>query len=228
MKKLCSITLDGEQLDYLLDIGKRSNSYLCVKDGVLTVRLPLNGSQRNAEEMILSHRDWIRQKLASSTDKSRLPQSFCDGESFALLGRQCTLQISRSESYREPELNENVLTVYVSPAMTDADAARLFSRYICELCEKRVKLAFDKYVPVLGLAPKKITLKKMTSRWGSCSSSGNISINIGVICFGQECIDYVVIHELCHLKHMNHGEEFWKLVSTCCPDYKAMREKMKH
>jgi hypothetical protein len=228
MKRLCSISLDGGQLDYLLDIGKRSNSYLCVKDGVVTVRLPLNGSQRNAEEMILSHKDWIREKLANSAEKSRLPQNFKDGEGFALLGRQCTLQIRQSDIYRKPLLEDGILTVFVSPTMTDSDAMRLFNVYIYELCEERVRLAFDKYVPILGLAPKKITLKKMTSRWGSCSSSGNISINVDVICFGQDCIDYVVVHELCHLKHMNHGEDFWKLVSTCCPDYKSLREKMKH
>ena len=108
------------------------------------------------------------------------------------------------------------------------DVRRLFRRFVYSLCEERVRLSFDKYTAKLGLYPKRVTFKKMVSRWGSCSVSGNISINVDVICFEQECIDYVVIHELCHLKHMDHGADFWALVSTCCPDYKRLRERMKH
>jgi hypothetical protein len=178
--------------------------------------------------MIISHKDWLSGKLSQSAEKLRMPKKFCSGEEFSLLGERCRLQIKTSESYRAPEHAGGELTVYISESMSEADAARLFERYICELCERCVKQAFDKYIPMVGAAPKKITIKRMTSRWGSCSSSGNISINTDVVCFEQECIDYVVIHELCHLKHMNHGEEFWKAVSVCCPNYKAIRERMKH
>lgn len=228
MKRLCSIDLDGANLDYLLDIGRRSNAYLNVKDGVVTVRLPLGGTKSDADRLILSHRDWLQSKLNAQSDRSRLPQSFENGENFSLLGQQCSLSIVESAEYKEPQLSDGVLTVYTGRGMTRADAERLFLRYINDLCEKRVRQAFDEYSPRLGLTPRRVTLKRMTSRWGSCSSNGNISINVGVICFEQECIDYVVIHELCHLKHMDHGEDFWRLVSTCCPDYKRLRDRMKH
>ena len=228
MKQLFTYTGQGESFDYLLDVGKRSRAYLSVKDGVLTVRLPYGGTRRTAEEFIGNSLDWIKKSLAVSEDRSHLPRGFTDGEDFALLGKKRSLKIAESPVYREPELSEEQLTVYVAPGSSRADAVRLSQRYIIELCEKRVRQAFDKYTVILGLHPKKITLKKMTSRWGSCSSNGNISINVDVICFAQECIDYVVVHELCHLKHMNHGTEFWKLVSTCCPDYKRLRETMKH
>lgn len=228
MKRLCSIDLGGKSLEYLLDIGRRSNAYLSVRDGIVTVRLPLGGTISDAERLILSHRAWLDNKLNAQSERSRLPQSFQNGESFSLLGDRCSLSIVESPEYREPELKDGVLTVYTAKGMTPADAERLFQRYITDLCEKRVKQAFDVYSPRLGLAPRRITLKRMTSRWGSCTSNGNISINVGVICFEQECIDYVVIHELCHLKHMDHGEDFWALVSTCCPDYKRLRDRMKH
>ena len=228
MKGLYTYTADGESFDYLLDVGKRSKAYLNVKDGVLTVRLPYGGTRQMAEEFIGKNIDWIKSKLVSSSERSHLPKCFTDGEDFALLGKRRSLRIEESPEYREPQLGEEVLTVYVPKGGTQADAIRQFRRYVCELCEKRVRQAFDTFIPRLGLAPKKITIKKMTSRWGSCSSGGNISINLDVICFSQECIDYVVVHELCHLKHMDNGEGFWKLVSTCCPDYKRLREIMKH
>lgn len=228
MKKLCSTELGGVKTDYMLDIGKRSNGYLCIKDGVITVRLPMTGSQRAAEEMLKAHESWIIEKLKQSEERSRMPQGFYSGENFSLLGRKRQLIIEHSAEYREPLLTENALTVYISPQMRESDSGRLFMCYAAALCEKCVKAAFDKYSPILGLYPKKVTLKKMTSRWGSCSSNGSISINVDVVCFEQKCIDYVVVHELCHLKHMNHGEEFWRLVASCCPDYKALRERMKH
>ena len=228
MKNLYSYTLGGESFDYLLDVGKRSKAYLNVKDGVLTVRLPYGGTRQMAEEFIGKNLEWIKKHLTASEDKSHLPKGFTDGEDFALLGRRRRLRIEESPTYREPQLTDEVLTVYVPKGGTHADAVRQFSRYVCELCETRVNQAFETYIPRLGLRPKKITIKRMTSRWGSCSAGGNIAINLDLICFSQECIDYVVVHELCHLKHMNHGEDFWRLVATCCPDYKQLRDVMKH
>lgn len=228
MKTLCSTTLDGRELEYLLDIGRRSNAYLSVKDGVLTVRLPYGGTPQRAEALIIEHSEWLKEKLESSKDRSRLPEEFSDGESFSLLGTKRQLRIAESDEYREPLLTDDSLTIFIHEGMGAEDVRRLFRRFVYSLCEERVRLSFDKYTAKLGLYPKRVTFKKMVSRWGSCSVSGNISINVDVICFEQECIDYVVIHELCHLKHMDHGADFWALVSTCCPDYKRLRERMKH
>lgn len=228
MTTICSITLDEREIEYLLDIGKRSKAYLVVKDGIVTVRLPYNGNKSMAEELLRSNSDWIFKKLDSSKDKSRLPEIFSDGESFSLLGKKRRLTVCESPEYREPQLFDDELVIYSQRSMTTEDVRRLFLRYVYGICEERVKEAFKKYTEVLGLYPRRVTFKDMVSRWGSCSSNGNISINVKVVCFEQECIDYVVVHELCHLKYMNHGEDFWELVSTCCPDYKRLRDRMKH
>lgn len=222
------MTLDGKELEYLLDVGRRSNAYLSVKDGVLTVRLPYGGTPQRAEALIREHGQWLKEKLESSKDRSRLPEEFSDGESFSLLGEKRRLCIAESAEYREPELSGDTLTIYIHEGMGGEDVRRLFHRYVYDLCEQRVRQAFDIYSERLSLYPKRVTFKKMISRWGSCSVSGNISINVDVVCFEQECIDYVVIHELCHLKHMDHSADFWALVATCCPDYKRLRERMKH
>ncbi len=228
MKALYTYNNGGDSFDYLLDVGKRSKAYLSVKDGVLTVRLPFGGTRKAAEDFIGRNIGWVKKSLENAEERSHLPKGFTDGEDFSLLGKRRRLRIEESPEYREPVLTEDELTVFVPNGGSRSDAVRQFSRYVCELCESRVKQAFDEYIPRLGLHPKKITIKRMTSRWGSCSSGGNISINLDLICFAQECIDYVVVHELCHLKHMNHGADFWRLVATCCPDYKRLREIMKH
>lgn len=217
--------------EYILDTGKRSGSYLSVKDGRLFVRLPLGMTESDALRLIAQHEDWILKKLSDSAENAAnrplLPESFTDGEEFCLLGKKRKLRYVQTMRYKEPLLTDREVCVFVGRNMTQEDRARLAAEYLTSLCEDRIRQAFDKYSPVLGLYPEKITIKKMTSRWGSCSSSGNISMNLNLICFDQRCIDYVAVHELCHLKHMNHSKEFWGLVSTCIPDYKEIREIMK-
>ena len=72
-----------------------------------------------------------------------------------------------------------------------------------------------------------IKVKNMSSRWGSCSKKGNLNFNIKLLSLTEKQCDYVIVHELCHLKEFNHGENFWKLVSKTIPDYKIIRRSIK-
>jgi predicted metal-dependent hydrolase len=79
-----------------------------------------------------------------------------------------------------------------------------------------------------GFRFNKIVVRKQTSRWGSCSAKGNISLNYKLMKHSHEIIDYVIIHELCHLIHMNHSDKFWNLVGKYIPDYKNLRNALKN
>ncbi len=78
-----------------------------------------------------------------------------------------------------------------------------------------------------GLKPNRIRVKEIKYAWGSCSSNKNITINLKLIQYSEETIKYVILHELSHLKYMNHSKEFWNLVSTYMPDYKEIRKNLK-
>ena len=78
-----------------------------------------------------------------------------------------------------------------------------------------------------GLIPNKITIKEIKYAWGSCSSKKNITINLELIKYSQKAIRYVILHELCHIKHMNHSKEFWKLVEKYMPEYKEIQKEFK-
>ena len=90
-----------------------------------------------------------------------------------------------------------------------------------------IKVNVNKFSKSLDLYPKKVTIKKMKSAWGSCTSNKNISINKELMYYKKELIDYVIVHELSHLKYMNHSKDFWSLVGSILPDYKVLRKELK-
>lgn len=81
--------------------------------------------------------------------------------------------------------------------------------------------------PELKFRYRKISIRNQRGRWGSCSSSGNLNFNYKLIFHKPEVMDYVIIHELCHLKEMNHSKRYWALVERACPDYKKLEKELK-
>ena len=85
----------------------------------------------------------------------------------------------------------------------------------------------NKYGKSIGEFPNQVTIKNMKYAWGSCTSKRNIAINMKLARMKKEIIEYVVLHELCHLKYMNHSEDFWRLVEKNMPNYKKLRKELK-
>lgn len=78
-----------------------------------------------------------------------------------------------------------------------------------------------------GLCPNKIRIRDIKYAWGSCSANKNVTISYKLIYYSKDAIKYVILHELCHIKHMNHSKEFWDLVATYMPNYKEIRKELK-
>ena len=90
--------------------------------------------------------------------------------------------------------------------------------------DKKIKERVAKYQDKIGVKPNKVRVKKQKRRWGSCSSKGNLNINWRIIMAPMSIVDYIVVHELTHLKHSNHSQEFWQTVEAVIEDYQRRQE----
>lgn len=103
-----------------------------------------------------------------------------------------------------------------------ADDYKKFQFQAWELAHKRL----GHFNQIYGLRYKRVSIKKQTSRWGSCSKKGNLNFNYRIVFLPPELQDYLIVHELCHLKEMNHSHKFWAEVGKSIPEYKKLRKKL--
>lgn len=99
--------------------------------------------------------------------------------------------------------------------------------YTEEQFKEIVEKNSNELIKKTGLIPNKIRIRKIKYAWGSCSQNKNITINYNLIKYSEQAIKYVVLHELCHLKHMNHSKDFWNLVEKYMPEYKQAKKEFK-
>jgi len=124
-----------------------------------------------------------------------------------------------------PILKGNKLFLYAQKALIsfEDEYRRWLKERALEYIPVRAKELSEKH----NLNYNRITIRDQKSRWGSCSSKNNLSFNYKLMYFNNEIIDYVIVHELCHLREMNHSKEFWKIVEGIMPDYKTYKQQLK-
>ena len=183
----------------------------------------------------MSKSKWILNKLNELKNKEleNPPILLVNGDKIPYLGNYYTLNIYKKKSIIKCSLifKENKFIAEVPYNISSNDQyiklrELLVNWYLTEgsnLIKERISI----YSKKLNLYPESITLKEQKTSWGTCSSKGNIYINWKILLAPLDIIDYVLVHELCHLKHMNHSKEYWSLVSTIFPNYKEKRNYLK-
>lgn len=118
------------------------------------------------------------------------------------------------------ERKKNGTTIHISPEdLTEENIAQM---------KEKFRQKVEAYAKLMGVTYGRITVRNQKTRWGSCSSDGNLNFNFKLFFLPEHLMDYVVVHELSHRIHMNHSKDFWKVVATYCPDYKKCTQELKH
>ncbi len=241
-KKMTDLNPDSENTIFGMALQIHRKPYMrhlrfSVKpNGTVYVIAPLNRPFAQIQKELTEHKDWILKcNLGFQKVRDLFPSKrFVTGEIFPLLGEAFTLKLTSSD-FKKPFLQLDLDQLqFFYPEKWDLlqkkEKEVLLKKYLTDFYQTHAITHLNQRVRVLSeavkLFPKKIGFRNQKTRWGSCSSDSSITLNWKLVAFDQELVDYVIIHELCHIQHANHSKRFWTLVETHCPDYKRLNKQL--
>ena len=219
----------SKNLEYELVRSKIKNMYILIRNGKVIVKAPNNISENRIKDFINSKEEWINKKLKEFEKKSFKEKSYVSGEVFKVLGNDYTLNIEYGDFEKASvNLNNGYINICVSENCETVKIKELIEKMYYKIALMIVDKSVNMWKNILKIAPDVVVIKKLKTAWGKCNSKGKITINPDLMKYDQRVIDYVVLHEFCHLRYMNHSKDFWNMVSKYMPDYKLLRNELKN
>ena len=229
-----SIALQGHRVDYKL-VRRRGRRGVGLKvDGTgMTVAVSLSTPISAVEEMIGKNANWVLKKLDEWSHRRVVPQMWQTGTTLPFMGDALTLMLDvANDAVKRKTTVEQImghLFVRGHFAGNSTDVAAI-EKAVVAWYKKQALPHFAQraffFAKLHGLTPPRVFLSSANSRWGSCNSRREVRFSWRLIKARPALIDYVVCHELAHLRHMNHSVAFWQEVERMCPDYRALKSEL--
>lgn len=202
---------------------------LVVRPGGAELVIPESMSEAKAMEFLKGNRQWLEQKFREMAAREIVqPQPQCHEKQETLLfqGQEVPLTIQPAVGRKiRVEFNQGfIISVPDIPGTDSASLARTGLLSWAKIwLQAEVWDMVNTHGPRHGLLPREIRIKKMTTRWGSCGPRNDININVLLAFTPPAVLEYVVVHEICHIRHRNHSASFWNLVGNHLPEYSKQR-----
>lgn len=223
------IELKGKSIAYRVRTSQRAKR-ISVRYSLgrgLEVVYPPGLRQLGPEALLHERRDWILSAIDRFSDaQAKLPlRQYREGETFLFRGISYQLKLKRDSSRKRitVRLSDGDLELLLpEPAPEDHGERirRAVERFYREQAKGYLPPRVGELAVTHGFKYKNLRIKNQKTRWGSCSSKGNINLNLRLMMAPDAAIDYVIIHELCHLRELNHNQAFWAHVELHCPDFR--------
>lgn len=221
--KLNHLVIDDRQIEIRKQVQGRRRTRVMLSyhpDGILFIDAPRNTTERALRIIIFRHEWWLRKEIQKCKAGSHViyPSKYESGQVLYVLGSPTTLRVlmqdTTSVKYHDARL--------VVKAPEDAPIQALVHEWYRELAHSVLHSTVRRICSSTDLLdqPPKWNHRFMSSKWGSCSSSGTMHLNTHLVKVPQEAIDMVVLHELCHFEELNHGPKFYALMNRHMPDWK--------
>ncbi|MCP1441867.1 putative metal-dependent hydrolase [Pseudomonas sp. GGS8] len=218
-----------QDIEYQLLPGseRRTTDIVIERDGLITVRPPKEMSAEQVDETVFSKRMWIYRNLAQWRDlnATRVSREWVSGESFLYLGSSYRLQLVQEQD--EPlKLKDGRFCLLRTIVDTGGDEAaqRIFEAFYKEKGLARISKRVAYFANKVGVKPSDVHIKELGYRWASCLKNGTLHFHWKCLMAPLTIIDYIVVHELCHLHHRDHSDAFWNEVDKVLPDYRDRKE----
>lgn len=213
-----------------------ANARIVVKPGQVEVVAPLQIPEQHLHRFVAAKRQWISRALdkmaaARPEHSGFVPITFKSGERMTYQGQSYPLMLVTSKLKRIKIEFAGAYTVHVPETLASIQHQTQIREALVRWLKKQTRQQVDFYVnqhaPRKQLTPRSITIKTQKSRWGSCGIRNDININWLLMMAPKEVLEYVVVHELCHIEVKNHSRQFWALVAEHLPDYQLRRNWLK-
>ncbi|MDF2569169.1 MAG: hypothetical protein K0R55_773 [Sporomusa sp.] len=227
-----TITFNGQTINYTLRLDKRRKAIQLrvLPNAIVEIIAPAKLTSNEIEHIFITKKKWLTTRLDNLTSLAANPinQQLMSGAQVLYKGEPHTLTLFMGSSKPEVVLKPAELLVKL-PTSTEENNTTAVTEQIVKtwLIDQARKLFIEKtkhWASVIGVHPVRITIKDQKTRWGSCSSLGNINYNWRIIMAPPRVADYLIIHELCHLLVPNHSAKFWEQVIRFSPEYQECRK----
>ena len=200
-------------------------------DNKITIRTPLGKDISEIRNLVLGKASWIlkKQKQHKETVPEVLKPSFQEGSTLPYLGKSYPIKILKRQPKNSISFVDYQFVIRLLPSESSSSSTtkgqsglitKLYHNWLMRVARPIFKNKVKEISSKLGIdKPKKISIKKLKNRWGSLTPSGTINLNLNLLKAPSDIIDYIILHELCHLKIKEHSHHFWDLLHKFMPDY---------
>jgi predicted metal-dependent hydrolase len=220
------------EIDYKVIYSRRRSITISISphNGVV-IRAPKGVSLERIDRFVNEKSAWINKHIDNYSDSVRINygKKYIDGEYHFFMGKEHILKLTRSQ---RPYVR--YFDGIIEAGLPDTSESRMVKAMLDLWYRERAKYHFSRLLENILIKyesyhfnPSELVVRSSKSRWGSCSSKGRISISSELIKLDEKFYEYIIIHELCHLKHPNHGIGFYKLLEELLPDYKQVRKELR-
>jgi predicted metal-dependent hydrolase len=213
------LLVNGHTVPVALVRSRRARRYVLRlrADGLARLTVPRHGSATEAWQFAQRQRAWIERQLQHFSRRPTLPREWFAGTEILFRGERVKIELVENIARFG---NESIL---VANTVANTDLRPLIEKHLRALSQKELPARTFEFATLHQLTVRRVTIRAQRSRWGSCSSGGVISLNWRLVQTPLFVRDYIILHELMHLRQMNHSARFWKEVEQVCPDYRRAK-----
>lgn len=228
-----SVPLNGHGVAFLLLRSSRRSIGLEVGPDGLKVRAPLRASMAQIQAVLQEKAGWVLSKLAEQAQRvEQIPKIVWQhGRELPYLGGQLLLQLNPAAPRGGQLLSVGegrwVLHLPLAAEAQAPEVRAMVSAWWLRQARARFTERLQRYAEPLGVQWRSLRLSNASTRWGSAKTDGSIMLNWRLLHYRLPVLDYVVVHELSHLRVMDHSAQFWAVVASICPDYLALRQELR-
>ena len=223
-----------KKLNYSIIYSQRKTVSISIqKDGSISVRAPLFFNDKEVDRIVTEKIGWIEKKQQQVKERNRLrkdtqKRDYMEGSTMPYLGKEYPIHIVVCNGLTTPQISFNL--DYFQVKVGKYDHEKVKNAFRCWYIKQAKAIYLDRieyYQTIIKEPFGQVRIKEQKSCYGSCSSKRNLNFNWKCVLAPKEVLDYIVVHELCHLKELNHSKRFWSEVEKVMPDYQIYKRWLK-